>query len=205
MAHLNPCRWAFCITISLTGCGDALVDGDFRGVPLWQISGMVGQSEGAVPDTTGLRIALFWAPGGPRDNDLEHYVEDPSSSLPAQLPQALLLNVFQPPTPSMRVQAGSPGYAVGRILGYLDRNQNGLRDPTEPIAGLNVPTAVLYAPQPVPAAQSPTGGTLAAGFQQVLLAQRCDRPPPAPLSRDSAASPWGPRATATRTATAAPA
>jgi hypothetical protein len=173
MAHLKGLLLALA---ALAGCGDPLVDEQYRGVPIWSLRGDVVEHEGGLPpDVANLRVALFWSPGGPQDNDLTHHVEQVATSLPVQLPSPFLMNIFAPPGPEHLVRAPAGAHGIARIAAYADRNRNGRRDADEPFAGLEVPRAVLYAPAPLAAGQAPTSGALAAGFHLLLLPQTCGR------------------------------
>ncbi len=164
---------------SFAGCGDPLVDTGYRGVSRWQIQGEVVLDEGPTMDTTHLRLAVFWGPGDLRDDNLDHYSEQVSTSQAAQVPAPFVLNLFEaPPT----ANANGAAYVIGRVLAYLDLNQDGRRGLAEPIAGLDVPTALLYASAPLPIGQTPTSVALSAGFHRVLLPQLCNRPLPGPTT-----------------------
>ena len=176
---------ALVLTSATTGCGDALLDDQFRGTPIWQLKGEIRQGEEATADLSALRVALFWSPGGAQENVLERYVEQTTTSVPISLTLTYVLNVFQPPGPEHQVQAQVQGqaagatYAVGRLLAYTDTNRNRRRDADEPIVGQNPPRALLWAAAPLDAGQSPTRNPLPAGFSTVLLPQRCDAQLPA--------------------------
>jgi hypothetical protein len=177
---------------ALAGCGDALVDNEYRGVAIWQLVGDAVEHEGGRPEETkNLRVAIFWSPGGPTVSEPGRYSEQPSTSVAVQLPSPFVLNIFEPPGPEHRVQAEGGAYALGRLLAYADRDRDGRRGPQEPFVGLEVPYAILYAERALPQGRTPTSGALAAGFHRVLLPQLCGRPLPMPTEPGDCGVPLG--------------
>lgn len=162
---------------SMSACGDALVDSAFRGdAPLWQIPGEVEANDFTAPVPANLRVALFWSPRGPREMNLDNYVEQAATSIAVTVPSYFVLSVFDLPRPEHMVTQ----YAIARLLAYSDDNGNHLRDPGEQIQGLLRDAVFLYAPADVPAGQSPVNGVLAAGFHRSAIPELCGRPVPMP-------------------------
>ena len=82
MAHLTrlvpafvPALFPTLFLVAAAGCGEPLLDDDYRGVPVWKLDGELSRGGAGAGDMTDLRLALFW--NGPTDNvDPEKFVDD---------------------------------------------------------------------------------------------------------------------------------
>ncbi len=167
-------------------CGDPLVDSTFRGAPLYTFRGQIfGSSSKLDLAHPVVRVAVFWSPNGPHEENFDTFVEQVGTGTDIEVPLPFVLNVFHLPAADQLV-TGTPGtarYAVGRILAYVDSNSNGLRDSSEPIVGVAGGLIALYAERDVVAEVSPTGGFLPAGFHLASEPIQCGlRPDPEPSS-----------------------
>lgn len=169
---------------AVTGCGDPLVDEQYRGVRIWQTSGginglldssLVGQS---------LRLALFYTTEITGDVDPARLIEHRGASTSVQLGVGYTLGMFEPPGEPLMVRnpdGSSAGYAVGRLIAYADANRDGQRQAGEPLVGIEPTTAYAYLPSALPAGRTPTRDGLPAGMTPLLIPQACSSmgPPPA--------------------------
>ena len=135
--------------LALSACGDPLVDGRYRGEPLFTLSGTVIADEGVAYEDWAdgdVRISIEWsewkgteARGGYDVEQLETL-----TSFPAQFE----VNIYQPPDLDALFWAPwLPGYevAVGRPLLYLDRNQDGRWDVgSDEVIGGAFDTVLVY-------------------------------------------------------------
>jgi hypothetical protein len=177
----------------LGGCGDPLVDRRYLGEPLLTVRGNVTGSSDALPLADPLlRISVWWSPEGLALTDHSKLLEQPSIATQSTVPFSFTLNVFDIPTSAYFSQV-SDGvrYAVGSLMGYYDGNGNAHRDENEPFLG-STRRLLWYAPQAVPADQSPIGRALASGYAQTSTSFACPPsvggsfppPPPAPSGAD---------------------
>ena len=166
---------------TMLGCGDPLLDKQFRGVPLASFSGDT-QIGGTVPsDPAPLRLALFFSATNGSTDAVENLLELTASTMEITAPSLYQMHVFAPPSESMlqRTPSGTR-YAIGRMLIYRDRNEDGRRQPDEPLVGIDPPRAIVYAESAIPAGEMPSGGAFASGFSPVLLPQICQAMRPQP-------------------------
>lgn len=179
----------------LMGCGDPLVDPQYRGTPLASVILKADWSGSGAPDSADLRAALFFSPQAADVVDLERLTEHRASSVAiAALPSAVTMNLFAWPDAALLVHdaAGAAlGYGVGRVLVYRDLSGDGRRQPGEPFVGHEPPMALLYAPAALPAGAAPTSGALPAGLSSVYLPQRCGRGVPLPSQPGDCGVPLG--------------
>lgn len=168
---------AFGLFATLSACGEPLVDQQFRGKSLWQFSGGLEISDSKLTSSTELRIAMFWNPKGDNGTDPTQYVEQLSSGLVGLASTPFLLNMYEYPGAEhiARTPSGlSRGFAVGRILVYLDDDHNGRYSSSDSFIGVLPNRVFLYVPEELPAWATPTGGVLPAGIYPIALPQRCD-------------------------------
>lgn len=135
------------------GCGDPLVDGNYRGPPAMEIHGnvLVETSEleeelRSVTEGGSLRMGMFWwTEGQPEAQWIEQvtWVE-------TRFPALYIARTYRPP-PDQAVQASFRGraFAVGVPLVYVDGNENGVLDAGEPILGGSVDRALIWSPEGV--------------------------------------------------------
>ena len=181
------------LAMGQTGCGDPLVDEQFRGAPIWSTQGELKLGQGQTRQLA-VRVALFWNPAGTGSNDVEQHVEQIDSGLSATVPSIFRMNVYQPPGPAHRVHlqgGGDAGYAAGRMLVYADQNGNGRRDPGETFLSAEATDGYFYAARPLTAAESPLGRPMAAGFHALWLPQRCAAKSPQPETAGMCGVPLG--------------
>lgn len=170
-------RLAVGLVATWLGCGDALVDQQYRGKSLWQFSGGMEIDEAALNGSDQVRLALFWNPKGDTGTDPTQYVEQLGSGLGAVASAPFQLNMYEYPGSEhiARTPSGlSRGFAVGRILVYQDNDQNGRYSSGDVFVGVLPNRAFLYVPAELPAWATPTSGVLPAGIYPIALPQRCD-------------------------------
>ncbi|TNF38033.1 MAG: hypothetical protein EP329_01515 [Deltaproteobacteria bacterium] len=163
--------------VALAGCGDAAVDGGYRGEPLVTVSGWV-RVETLASDIAGeavqrgrLRMAVLWAAsdgaGSSRFDLFTSVAErvDASGLFPARYE----LTLFTPPAPRVMQPAGGDGaYAVGVLVAFIDADDDGRwsLETGEQLVGAVLDTALVYSPAgaegPGTASRFPAGYTLAA-------------------------------------------
>lgn len=171
------------IGATLWGCGDGLTDADYRGTPLWRMSGGLEQSSFDTSAYPTVRIALFWNPSGETPRPASQLVEQTSASQAVAVGNPYILNMFDLPGADhiARTYDGrSRGFGIGRVLGYADLDANGRYSDGDKFVSLWSDVALFYAASDLPSWASPTSGALSAGFYQLLLPQRCDKPIPTP-------------------------
>lgn len=145
-----------------------MVDASYRGEPILRLKGVltsvgpgvdVGESEPLV--------SVFWN----RDPTTEPptIVEQTSVSTALRFPSAFELRVFEPPTAD-HLLVTDDRVALGMLLIYADRNANGHFDPqSDAMIGGNVRKGLVYATEPIEAADSPTMTALPLGFSLIDL------------------------------------
>lgn len=160
----------------LLSCGDASVDGTYRGEPLLTLEGSVLVDSGDASDDElatalgTLRVALFWSrhagqqTDGPAVSVVEQQVLT-SAAFPAQY----ALSIFRPPPEPVLVDSpdGRGRYAVALVLAYVDSDDDGRWSPgIDRLVGGAREAAVLYTPD---GASSAYFGERAAGFHRVRV------------------------------------
>jgi hypothetical protein len=170
------------------GCGDALVDSEFRGKAVWQFSGGLERKGSGADSSLTVRLAMFWNPKGELGRDPTEFVEQMSSGMEQQIPNPFLINMFEYPgaehiarTPDGR----SRGFGIGRLLVYVDHDLNGRYSSGDSFVGTLPNRAFLYVPADLPAWATPTSSGLPAGLYPVALPQRCDASIPTGTDADN--------------------
>jgi hypothetical protein len=143
------------LATSVAACGDAAVDGEYRGEALFTLTGKVALDLGAVTTTDSgeLRAALFWAkPSGSADADIFDSVTSVEQELGAAstFPARYTLTIRRPPPASLIGTAADVHgrFAVALVLVYLDLNGDARWDhATESLVGSAPDSFVLYAPE----------------------------------------------------------
>lgn len=176
------------------GCGDPQRDELYRGPAIW--SARIGlQRAGTSADSApSLQLAMFYSPLGPNIQDPQQLVEHTATTVHVDVLSPTLLNMFEPPGAQhmLRHPDGTDaGYALGRVLLYVDSDLDGLHTPGEPFVGTVATLAYLYVPEPLPAERSPTGAALDAGFQSLYFPQTCGKVPPATNDSGTCGIPLG--------------
>lgn len=162
--------------IGLLGCGDSLVDEEFKGMPIASFQGTV-----YVENVTAKhpRVAAFWAPSL-GESSLGTFVEQVSTSQAAVSGSPLTINLFDEPKPLLAWDpndAQSPRYAAGRVLAYDDLDDNQRKSNDEPWIGGMLPFALLYAPEALPARKGPSRLDVPKGLHTTWLPWPCDNDP----------------------------
>ncbi len=150
-ALLLPAAAAFAV-LGLSACGDPLVDGDYRGEPLYTLSGTVIAD--LAPEDYGwpegeLRISIDWAEWEGEEEHGAYDVEqlETITSFPAQFD----IHIYHPPPEEAFFESPwIPGtqIAIGTPLLYIDEFANGswaFED--EEVVGGSFDTVLVYAAQ----------------------------------------------------------
>ena len=144
------------------GCGDPLVNDQYLGEPLFELSGMIA-ADGSVLAAGRMQVALFWAREG-ENNDLQQSVVPRAS-----FPTTYSLSVYTPPVAEAirPVPAGQGDWAVARVLVYSDVDGDNAWSPfgDELVLGGNNDFLLAYVP--VSAQGGRLTAPLAAGYQVV--------------------------------------
>ena len=154
-------------------CGDSLVDEQYSGTPLYTLRGDLLDSSASVNETQPqVDVALFWSPHGASDVDL--LIEQPLTQRHAEYYRPFEMHLFDEPGDALLSTAPSGArYGIALVGAYLDANHNGHKDASEPFVGSSPASALLRVPQPLSAADSPTGAPLPAGWHLVSLPLAC--------------------------------
>lgn len=165
------------------GCGDPLVDDEYRGTVLFSLQGNVMGASDNLTASAQVRIAVFWSPSGPAAMGTTDLVEQAGAAQQDTVPFSFTLNLFDSAPKDLiytPADHSRGSYAIAQLLGYPDLNNNQRRDANEPVVAASASRAVLYAPTPLTAAQSPTGVAIAAGYHLIFSSIPCG-PPPIPM------------------------
>ena len=180
----------------LAACGDPQLGAQYRGVPRWSLQVLLQDASADNDPPAGMRMALFFSPGGLDVLDPERWVEHLGSAAPVQAPANVHLNVFDAPSPAhmlRRADGSEAGYAAGRLMAYVGRDGARRHTPGEPFVGIAPPNGFYYVPADLPAGSSPARGALAAGLHGVTVPQACGSRPPPPTDPGSCGVPLGER------------
>jgi hypothetical protein len=162
--------------VALTSCGDPIVDASFRGNPLVTFEGEIrGEHPDVELGSKLVRLALFMSVNGTMTRSFDDLRELRSASVAIEVPRSWSLSLFDPPSDGFltSLKPGGARFAVGRLLAYKDANENHQYDSEEPIVGADLGRVVVYAPQAMSAADSPTGLPLPPGFHLILNRMTC--------------------------------
>ncbi len=131
----------------LAGCGEGLVDPDYRGEPLFRLEGQIRSVVELPPEVreAPIRASVFWnpevRPGAPA-----RLLEQASTSAEVRFPATFVMTFFRPPEPQ-HFAAVQPPQAVGLILVYADLDADGRYDPErDRLVGGTREIGVLYTP-----------------------------------------------------------
>ena len=166
------------------------------------MSGGLEQSSFDTSAYPTVRIALFWNPSGETPRPASQLVEQTSASQAVAVGNPYILNMFDLPGADhiARTYDGrSRGFGIGRVLGYADLDANGRYSDGDKFVSLWSDVALFYAASDLPSWASPTSGSLSAGFYQLLLPQRCDKPIPTPTDSGTCGITLGKSAAPTQT------
>ncbi len=163
----------FTLAVLSLGCGDALTERGFLGVPLYTFTGRIASVGGPRGYEGPLRAALFWSPDG--DTAItSKLVEQQDISMEVRFPGEFEINVFAPPPETAWAEIGA-AYRVGLILIYEDLDRDGRFDLGE-LRGGAQNQALLFVERALDAEGSPTGRALSPGFTAQRLPMACHEP-----------------------------
>ncbi len=149
------------------GCGDVLVEGDYRGTPLISISGTIRVDDSVTPsEAEAVRVALLWANAGQQSEVAQ---VQSASAFPARYN----LDVFTlPPVRAMSELSDRNGlWALARIVLYIDSDGDERLDLGEPIVGASPDQVLAYFTSAEPTAL--VKGGFESGYQ-VMHLRDCD-------------------------------
>jgi hypothetical protein len=167
----------------MLSCGSSLVDDTYSGTPLFTVKGSaVGPPDYVDAADSGVRIALFWTPGGMVGAE-GPVAEQLGTSRRAEYLRGFEMNLFdEPDTRYLTTLPSGARFAVAWLVAYRDENNNGRKDETEPFSGSSVERVLIRALDALPARESPTGAALPAGWHVVSTPLNCPQPGgPAPV------------------------
>lgn len=115
------------VTAPMLGCGDALVDGDYRGEPLITIRGEILQDEPLGVVDGRVLVSLFW---GANTQSVSPQVEQ-AVNVRTEFPSRYMLDVYRPPSQEVMFQTPREAQtiAMGLILLYGDSDGDESYDP----------------------------------------------------------------------------
>jgi hypothetical protein len=192
MVHLGNLG-LLCLLTASVGCGDGQADGQYRGTPLWSISGLINILGPIAGGASTVRLAFFYSPQLTL-SDPEQWVEHLGSSVEVPLPSFFVLNIFDAPglEHMVKLPSGqSAGYGIAHLLAYVDENQDGRHTPGEPFVGDVPAQGEYYLPQALSKGSTPANGALQAGLYSALLPQPCGYLPPPPTDPGTCGVPIG--------------
>lgn len=99
------------------GCGDPLAGGDYKGDPLYEISGVIYADADIAPPTRGVRVTILWGP-----SDAEDDWGGASIGLATTFPSRFDLQVFAPPPNANGATPMGLGLSVGSPVLYVDND-----------------------------------------------------------------------------------
>ncbi len=154
---------------ALAGCGDPLVDAEYRGEPILRLIGRVSALRGdAGTSNDEALVSLFW--NTDLGVDPPALVEQQSISTNLQFPNEFEVLVFEPPTEQHLLQDDAR-LAVGFLLVYSDRDGDRAFGPQDDIVGGNVNKALMWATEDVAGADAPFGADIPAGFSLLRVGE----------------------------------
>src|SRR5262249_37186131 len=99
MAPLRSTPFFLLGTLLCGGCEDSLLDGNYRGMPVYTFERNAQWALTGPADVSDLRAALFFSPQGLEITAPDQWVEFPASGVPIlDLPSRLVVNVFAWPS-----------------------------------------------------------------------------------------------------------
>lgn len=161
--------------LALAGCSDALVDGEWPGVSLFDVTGPVyqrpdpaGAEPASLPEGT-LRMALLWSqigPGNGPQNPLTTAAGQTVST--AEFPARYRLSLYAPPAADAIGAANGHGeVAIGSVVVYVDQDEDGAFDATaDALVGGGIGRLLLYSPD---GAEDLHFGAIPAGYSRMRV------------------------------------
>jgi len=162
---------------TLIAC-DPVVDGRYRGEPMFSFEGELVQYEGLAAQEHEFRTTLLWLRELKADPvtqlpRLDDAVEQASVSVELRFPSTFRVDLFAPPVDEMLLPSG---IGVALVVVYEDRDANGRltpdASPSELVGGAPY-EALVYAVDEVAARAAPFDEPIAAGFQLVRVPLFC--------------------------------
>lgn len=141
--RMKPSPALLLATLLCPGCGDALVDGDYRGEPLITIRGEILQDEplGAVEGP--VLVSVFW---GANTRSMSPRVEQ-AVNVRTEFPSRYTLDVYQPPSAEVMFETPreKQTIAMGLILLYADGDGDEIFDPeVDALIGTSQSSVLLW-------------------------------------------------------------
>lgn len=156
------------LTLALLGCGDGIKSALFQGEPAFIVDGVLSENQALRPSPDSvLRYALFWNVGA-LNLETGVFYEDRATTQIFDPPRRFVMPIYEPPR-----ELGPPGYSLGFLLVYDDRNANGHRDPDEPFTGGATSTLISYAPGPTDIERSIVRVAIKPGYDVLASPLRC--------------------------------
>ena len=160
------------IVTGCLGCGDALVPTGFEGEPVFRFDDFITLGEPG-PGVTSPVYALFWQPDGYEADEWQDGVQHPGVGLPFYGFDVVPFLLFDLPPLWMLTETERGGlFGLGTIVLFDDLDGDGRLDPDEPQLG-HAEQGILYVPEDLNAARSPTGRPLVAGFHRIEVPTSC--------------------------------
>lgn len=168
---MEPVKIVFAVGLmsALAGCGEPLVDADYRGEPILRLVGRISALRGdALATDDEALVSMFWN----TDLGIEPppLVEQQSISTNVQFPNEFEVLVFDPPTEQHLLQ-NDARLAVGFLLVYADRDGDRIFGAEDAIVGGNIKKALMWATEDVAAADAPFGADIPAGFSLLRVGE----------------------------------
>lgn len=160
--------------LALVACGDPLVDGAYRGEPMYSFRGRINDYRDQ--SQLGLdryRAAIFWSLNGTTSTATEDLVEQ-TIAVGNVFPPDVQIELFNPPQGHGLERVRTP-YYLGLIYLYEDVDENSRMDDSE-LRGAATTSALFYAKHDIAASQSPTLTEIPEGYSLVQLPLPCDEP-----------------------------
>jgi hypothetical protein len=162
------------VGVGVLGCGTPLADDSVGGEPLVTLEG----------EATGVASApltgeLFWMPRGASPYTSFGELKPQASTHKAlEVPRSFTWAIFDPPPDEALITLpGGARYALGMALMFEDRDGDSTWSEGEPIVGDAHFSRLLYTPEDLTAAQSPTHFPIPSGYHVVGAQFGCPGPP----------------------------
>jgi hypothetical protein len=167
---------ARCLLLLAVGCGDTLVPGEYGGSSKLLLRGKIDDARPALElPTDVVRAAVFWHPRGRVSlAPITETVEQPSNGRFIRYPGGFNWNLFEEPGPEhLATTASGARYGFGLPLAYLDASRDRRWQPQERLVADSPTSAILFALEPLSAAESPTGRAVAPGYHLISRTRFC--------------------------------
>jgi len=173
MHKLGLRAFLFVFMAGFLSCGDPRMDEHYQGAPLLKYRGQVAYSD-IFPDAKyDIRLSVFWCPAG-IESDVGFWREQTSTSISIQFPSTFVIELYQPPN-DFHFMTELPDLAMGRILLYDDKNQDGRFSKHDSFVGGADSKAIIYVKNPLALSESPLGLGLEKGFYLINIPMNCNK------------------------------